>query len=121
MLLEVLLHDDFGPDGPQVTRELVTAGFKCALLSPAAQNTPTNTAIAHPNAITINPELCPFVLVRSTFATTPLPNISNIMVPINSPINAVSISNRFGNVLQPVRKIMIQVEFSRFRQVVLRE
>src|SRR5260221_11508974 len=43
------------------------------------------TAIAQPKVITIHPPLLPLVLLSTTFATTPSPNMMSIAVPINSP------------------------------------
>src|SRR5258706_13791844 len=66
----------------------VTAGFKCPLPPRCVEAyTPTNTAIAQPNVITIHPLLFPFVLFSTTLATTPSPRIISKAVPTNSPRN----------------------------------
>ena len=63
---------------------IVTAGFRCPLPPSLVEaNTPMNTAMAQPNVMTIHPLLLPFVLFKTTFATTPLPRIINNAVPIN--------------------------------------
>ena len=61
------------------------AGFKWALLKWEETNTAMNTAMAQPKVITIHPPLLPFVLLRTTLATTPSPNRMSNAVPINSP------------------------------------
>src|SRR5689334_6791186 len=66
---------------------MVTAGFKCAPLYLLEQATPTKTAIPQPNVMTIHPAPFPLVLFSSTLATTPLPRITRIAVPINSARN----------------------------------
>src|SRR5262249_16578510 len=68
------------------------AGFKCAPLAEALTNAPTNTAIAQPEVMTIQPLLLPLVPLRTTFATTPSPRRMSSAVPMISPRNAVIIS-----------------------------
>src|SRR5688572_24199436 len=70
---------------------MVTAGFKCAPLIGDEAITPTNTARAQPIVMTIQPELFPFVPLRSTLATTPSPSKTSNAVPINSPKNGFMI------------------------------
>ena len=62
----------------------VTAGLMCAPLNGCEQNTPTNTPSAQPAVMTIQPELLPLVRDSTTFATTPLPKMTRMAVPINS-------------------------------------
>ena len=62
----------------------VTAGLMCAPLNRWAQNTPTNTPSAQPAVMTIQPELLPLVRASTTLATTPLPKMMRIAVPMNS-------------------------------------
>jgi hypothetical protein len=69
---------------PAIAIATVTAGFKCAPLNFAEQNAPMKTASPQPIAMTIQPELLPFVRARTTFATTPLPNRMSKAVPTNS-------------------------------------
>src|SRR3954462_15192318 len=66
---------------------MVTAGFKCAPLYLLEQATPTKTAIPQPKVITIHPAPFPLVRLNSPLATTPLPTITRIAVPINSARN----------------------------------
>src|ERR1700722_6467945 len=68
---------------------MVTAGLRLALLEPAAQKTPTNTAIAQPKQMTIQPLLLPFVLARTTLLTTVWPRKTRSAVPIISPLKGV--------------------------------
>src|SRR5687768_4683082 len=67
---------------------MVTTGLRCAPLNGATQKTATNTAIAHPQVITIQPEPDPFVSLSTTFATTPSPSSKRIAVPTSSAMNA---------------------------------
>ena len=74
---------------------MLIAGFKCAPLAAAEVYTPTNTAMAQPNDITIQPPLLPKVLFNTTLATTPLPNKIKRQVPVSSEIKGV-IAGCFG-------------------------
>jgi hypothetical protein len=82
MYLKTFAHANF----PATANEIVTAGFKCAPLG-CATTTPQKTANAHAAVITIQPEFWPFVLFNTTFATTPLPSSTSVVVPRNSDIN----------------------------------
>ena len=63
---------------------IVTAGLMCAPLTRCEQSTPTYTPSAQPAVMTIQPELLPLVRESTTLATTPLPKIMRIAVPMNS-------------------------------------
>jgi hypothetical protein len=74
---------------PVIAKANVTAGFKWAPLTAATEYTPTKTAIAQPNVITIQPPLLPLVLFKITLPTTPSPKTMRIAVPVNSPTKGV--------------------------------
>src|SRR4051812_48919885 len=61
----------------------VTAGLRCAPLE-AAIHTPTKTAMPQPQLMTIQPALLPLVRLSTTLATTPLPRMTRMAVPISS-------------------------------------
>src|SRR5579864_8799644 len=67
----------------------VTAGLICppGLPQATAVQIPATTAMPQAVAITIHPEFSPLVFFSWTFATTPSPNKTNTIVPMNSPTN----------------------------------
>ncbi len=69
---------------PIEARAMVTAGLRCAPLMLFTQYTAIVTPNAQPAVITIQPELLPLVLLRTTLATTPSPSMIRIAVPKTS-------------------------------------
>src|SRR5688572_16580842 len=63
---------------------MVTAGLMCAPLYLLTQKTATKTAIPHPAVMTIHPPPLPLVRLSTTLATTPLPRMTRIAVPMIS-------------------------------------
>src|SRR5689334_12462368 len=72
---------------PMAASPIVTAGFRCAPLNVPTAYTASVTANAHPAVMTIQPLFCPFVLLSTTFATTPSPRMISSMVPSSSARN----------------------------------
>ena len=69
---------------PAIAKPSVTAGFRCAPLNCATANTPTMTAMAQPNVMTIQPLFCALDWLSKTAATTPSPSRISSAVPITS-------------------------------------
>src|ERR1700753_1961501 len=69
---------------PLIQTPSVTAGFNWPPENFPTEYAPTMTAKPQPNVMTIQPEFCALLLLRSTAATTPSPRRIRSAVPIHS-------------------------------------